>query len=278
MDQTKICPYCGEEILAVAKKCKHCGEWLDGTHSDRHQGKGVPQKNNKKKFYYSIALFVGLCIVGGCFFLFCGEGRTSHAPNDIVSKDSLRFVARLDSLNAELQKVDERISSLSSNHSSLEDFEREDAAREEKEDILGKLYAEKSMLEIIPSIREKTGIASGKIDNVDEQAYRGIIGKLYVKAGVLGRMKALAGKMSINPSHPKCETQIRQFFVLNDDVENMNLELLSAEEITNERILRIKWLYDGLGTAAKKAGDIADLNFVNYAIEQKKYLKEEFGL
>jgi hypothetical protein len=26
---TKNCPYCGEEILAAAKKCKHCGEWLD---------------------------------------------------------------------------------------------------------------------------------------------------------------------------------------------------------------------------------------------------------
>ena len=25
---TRNCPYCGEEILAVAKKCKHCGEWL----------------------------------------------------------------------------------------------------------------------------------------------------------------------------------------------------------------------------------------------------------
>ncbi len=23
------CPYCAEEILADAKKCKHCGEWLE---------------------------------------------------------------------------------------------------------------------------------------------------------------------------------------------------------------------------------------------------------
>ena len=27
--EVKACPYCGEEILAVAVKCKHCGEFLN---------------------------------------------------------------------------------------------------------------------------------------------------------------------------------------------------------------------------------------------------------
>lgn len=30
--ETKRCPYCGEEILAVAKKCKHCKQWIDEDH------------------------------------------------------------------------------------------------------------------------------------------------------------------------------------------------------------------------------------------------------
>jgi hypothetical protein len=28
---TKACEFCGEQILAVAKKCKHCGSMLDGS-------------------------------------------------------------------------------------------------------------------------------------------------------------------------------------------------------------------------------------------------------
>ncbi len=27
--QTKPCPFCGEQIMETAKKCKHCGEFLD---------------------------------------------------------------------------------------------------------------------------------------------------------------------------------------------------------------------------------------------------------
>ena len=29
MENTKNCPYCGQEILNTAKKCKHCGKWLE---------------------------------------------------------------------------------------------------------------------------------------------------------------------------------------------------------------------------------------------------------
>ena len=41
MEETKRCPYCGEEILATAKKCKYCGEWLQET-PQKKQMKACP--------------------------------------------------------------------------------------------------------------------------------------------------------------------------------------------------------------------------------------------
>lgn len=39
----KNCPYCGEEIMATAKKCRHCGEWLP---MEQQIGKPFPNNNN----------------------------------------------------------------------------------------------------------------------------------------------------------------------------------------------------------------------------------------
>lgn len=29
MEDTKQCPYCGGTVLVVARKCKHCGQWIE---------------------------------------------------------------------------------------------------------------------------------------------------------------------------------------------------------------------------------------------------------
>ena len=35
VEDAKKCPFCGEEILQVAIKCKHCGSMLDGSESEK---------------------------------------------------------------------------------------------------------------------------------------------------------------------------------------------------------------------------------------------------
>ena len=44
--KTKKCPFCAEEILADAVKCKHCGEWLDKPAIAMQRTKMIPQYSN----------------------------------------------------------------------------------------------------------------------------------------------------------------------------------------------------------------------------------------
>lgn len=41
-NETKTCPYCRETILAIAKKCRYCGEWLDEPQSEAKKTKVCP--------------------------------------------------------------------------------------------------------------------------------------------------------------------------------------------------------------------------------------------
>ena len=39
MEETRKCPYCSEQILITAKKCKHCGEYLDDSLREENKQK-----------------------------------------------------------------------------------------------------------------------------------------------------------------------------------------------------------------------------------------------
>ena len=41
---TKKCPYCSEEILIDAKKCKHCGEYLDSELREKQKSANSTEK------------------------------------------------------------------------------------------------------------------------------------------------------------------------------------------------------------------------------------------
>ncbi len=47
--QMKPCPFCGEQIMETAKKCKHCGEFLDPDNSASVKEASTSEKNLLKK-------------------------------------------------------------------------------------------------------------------------------------------------------------------------------------------------------------------------------------
>lgn len=82
---TKKCPYCGEEIMADAKKCRHCGEWLDKTPVDNVEKptttKHEAPKSKKLTWIIAGGVVIILAVVVGILILSTNKSGSDNTAN-----------------------------------------------------------------------------------------------------------------------------------------------------------------------------------------------------
>lgn len=61
---TRQCPFCAEQILVDAVKCKHCGEWLDGHAMGVQSMQGSDHIGNARPYLIVLFLGIGLLFLG----------------------------------------------------------------------------------------------------------------------------------------------------------------------------------------------------------------------
>lgn len=113
MEEFKKCPICGEEVMSSAKKCKHCGEWLD--EKSRIENQNMLERPSF--FYYYLyepyiknfcnfkgkmplrqyCIFYFLCVFFASFFMCCvyiaceGYGIDEEIADKLIDKLVMGF-------------------------------------------------------------------------------------------------------------------------------------------------------------------------------------------
>ena len=97
----KTCPYCGEKIMAAAKKCKHCGEWLvEFPNTENHQ-----QPVRKETYFNSNYLYekVWMNVLFGITII--GSFIQSVHQSGLVVRESARSFLKYIRFASEMPEV-----------------------------------------------------------------------------------------------------------------------------------------------------------------------------
>jgi uncharacterized membrane protein YvbJ len=108
MEGTKKCPYCGGEIIAAAKKCKHCKQWLNESYITQQSNKCY----GKKKDNGSTLLVFGLLLLGAAIvviilgFYFSSKNRSGRSFDNGNKMEQVNSGVEVDTIEPILDEYD----------------------------------------------------------------------------------------------------------------------------------------------------------------------------